>query len=88
MRSELDAELAAMTLTPLQSVQYDLLKDWVDEGTVGWMAIRAIPSGGIVETRETGVSYYTLGMSLYVRDPSCIYLYNLTNRSSCFFCFG
>lgn len=88
MRSELDAELAAMTLTPLQSVQYDLLKDWVDEGTVGWMAIRAIPSGGIVETRETGVSYYTLGMSLYVRKPSCICLYNLTNRSSHFFCFG
>lgn len=65
-RSELDSELANKTLTPLQSAQYDLLKTWADAGNIGWLAIRAIPSGGIVSTRESGSSYYTLGMSLYV----------------------
>ncbi|THH19403.1 hypothetical protein EW146_g1748 [Bondarzewia mesenterica] len=65
MRSELDAALATMTLTPLQSAQYDLLKNWVDGGEIGWLAPTMVPLGGLASTAQANTSYVSLAVSQY-----------------------
>ena len=60
MRAALDAELANMTLTPLQSAQYDVLRTLVDSGEIGWVTPIALPRGGVVSTPANNTNYVTL----------------------------
>ena len=59
MRASLDKELAERSLTPLQKVQYQHLKDLVDKGEEGWVEIVVVPSGGVLSPPRAGESYMT-----------------------------
>jgi hypothetical protein len=59
MRASLDKELAERSLTPLQKVQYQHLKDLVDKGEEGWVEIVVVPSGGVLSPPQAGESYMT-----------------------------
>ncbi|KAI9443307.1 alcohol oxidase [Lactarius indigo] len=59
MRASLDQDLAARTLTPLQKVQYQHLKEVVDNGEEGWMEIVVVPSGGVLSPPKPGENYLT-----------------------------
>lgn len=76
MRAALDAELANMTLTPLQSAQYDVLKTLVDSGKIGWVTPIALPRGGVVSTPANDTNYVTLAafqmVSVLAWHGSCI----------------
>lgn len=59
MRTSLDQELAERPLTPLQKVQYQHLKDLVDEGEEGWVEIVVVPGGGVLSSPRPGENYMT-----------------------------
>jgi len=60
MRQGLDGELAGMKLTPLQSAQYNLLKNMADGGQVGWVTPIALPRGGAAGPAAPNTSYITV----------------------------
>ncbi|KAI0304334.1 hypothetical protein B0F90DRAFT_1815682 [Multifurca ochricompacta] len=59
MRASLDKDLAERSLTPLQKVQYQHLKDLVDKGKEGWVEIVVVPSGGVLSPPQPGKNYLT-----------------------------
>ena len=59
MRTSLDQNLAERTLTPLQKVQYQHLKDLADDGEEGWVEIVVVPSGGVLSPPKPGENYLT-----------------------------
>jgi hypothetical protein len=59
MRASLDKDLAERSLTPLQKVQYQHLKDLVDSGEEGWVEIVVVPSGGVLSRPQPGENYMT-----------------------------
>ena len=59
MRAALDKDLAERPLTPLQKVQYQHLKDLVDNGEEGWVEIVVVPSGGVLSPPRPGENYMT-----------------------------
>jgi len=59
MRASLDKDLEERSLTPLQKVQYQHLKDLVDKGEEGWVEIVVVPSGGVLSPPQPGGNYMT-----------------------------
>jgi hypothetical protein len=59
MRASLDKDLAERPLTPLQKVQYQHLKELVDNGEEGWVEIVVVPSGGVLSPPRPGENYMT-----------------------------
>ncbi|KAI0260709.1 hypothetical protein BC834DRAFT_504041 [Gloeopeniophorella convolvens] len=59
MRATLDENLAKKSLTPLQKIQYQHLKDLVDKGDEGWVEIVVVPSGGVLSPPHPGKNYLT-----------------------------
>ena len=70
MRASLDQDLAERTLTPLQKVQYQHLKDLVDDGDEGWVEIVVVPSGGVLSPPKPGENYLTAVAIQQVRNFS------------------
>ena len=70
MRASLDQDLTERTLTPLQKVQYQHLKDLVDDGEEGWVEIVVVPSGGVLSSPKPGENYLTAVAIQQVRDFS------------------
>lgn len=67
MRASLDAELAALDLTPLQLAQYAKLKDMLDSGEVGWVTPIALPRGGAASIPIDDENYITVAVFQMVR---------------------
>jgi hypothetical protein len=59
MRTSLEKDLAERTLTPLQKVQYQHLKNLVDKGEEGWIEMVVVPSGGVLSPPRPGENYMT-----------------------------
>ncbi len=59
MRASLDKDLAQRSLTPLQKVQYQHLKDLVDSGEEGWVEMVVVPSGGVLSPPRPGENFMT-----------------------------
>jgi len=59
MRAALDKDLAQRSLTPLQKVQYQHLKDLVDSGEEGWVEMVVVPSGGVLSPPRPGENFMT-----------------------------
>lgn len=59
MRASLDKDLAQRPLTPLQKVQYQHLKDIVDNGDEGWVEMVVVPSGGVLSPPRPGDNFMT-----------------------------
>jgi hypothetical protein len=59
MRTSLDKELAQRPLTPLQKVQYQHLKELVDNGEEGWVETVVVPSGGVLGPPRPGENFMT-----------------------------
>jgi len=59
MRASLDKDIEERSLTPLQKVQYQHLKDLVDKGEEGWVEIVVVPSGGVLSPPQPGGNYMT-----------------------------
>ncbi|KAK0194341.1 alcohol oxidase [Armillaria mellea] len=60
MRAALDTFLASETLTPLQTVQYNLTKQLLDGGEVATSSLLVVPSGGLVSTPAAGQGYISV----------------------------
>ncbi len=59
MRASLDKDLAQRPLTPLQKVQYQHLKELVDNGEEGWVETVVVPSGGVLGPPRPGENFMT-----------------------------
>ncbi|KAI0066979.1 alcohol oxidase [Artomyces pyxidatus] len=59
MRAQLESYIASADLTPMQKVQYDVLRDIVDKGEDGWVEMVVVPAGGVLSAPEEGRSYLT-----------------------------
>lgn len=46
-------------LSPLQAVQYDLLRKWFDEGEIGWAEFLLLSAGGATSAPSPDTSYAT-----------------------------
>lgn len=62
MRSKLDETLRGKTLTPMQSVQYELLKKWIDGGDFGLITPTMLPRGGLASIPELNKSYLSVAI--------------------------
>ncbi|KAG7451650.1 alcohol oxidase [Guyanagaster necrorhizus] len=60
MRAVLDNYLANATLTPLQKVQYDVIKQFIDGGEVATASLLVLPSGGLVSTPAADQGYISV----------------------------
>ncbi|PBK84748.1 alcohol oxidase [Armillaria gallica] len=60
MRAALDTYLASQTLTPLQIVQYNLVKQFLDGGKVATSSLLVVASGGLVSTPAAGQGYISV----------------------------
>ncbi|KAK0469217.1 alcohol oxidase [Desarmillaria tabescens] len=60
MRAVLDDYLASEALTPLQTVQYNIVKQLIDEGKVATTSLLLVPSGGLVSTPAAGQGYISV----------------------------
>ncbi len=71
MRTALDTYLASQTLTPLQTVQYNLVKQFLDGGKVATSSLLVVASGGLVSTPAAGQGYISV-----VSSPAVSLLYS------------
>ena len=46
-------------LSPLQAVQYELLRKWFDEGEIGWAEFLLLSAGGVTGAPGPDTSYAT-----------------------------
>jgi hypothetical protein len=61
-------------LSPLQAVQYQLLRKWFDEGEIGWAEFLLLSAGGAGSVPNPDTSYATPIVFHLVRAPSSIYI--------------
>lgn len=60
MLTELNAEIAARDITPLQKVQYTYQKKLISEGKVGTVGFTVVPVGNLASPAEPNSSYVSL----------------------------
>jgi hypothetical protein len=60
-------------LSPLQAVQYQLLRKWFDEGEIGWAEFLLLSAGGATSPPSPDTSYATPIVFHLVRTTRALY---------------